>query len=91
MTCSEKCVCPRCLEQLFKGNDQLAETYLKTRKLIEHREKKWIQQDKDREARREKKREETDLLLFRVDLELKRRSSRSGCSTKTKIEPTYSI
>jgi hypothetical protein len=86
MTCSEKCVCPRCLEQLFKGNDQLAETYLKTRKLIEQREKNWIQQDKDREERREKKREETDLLLFRVDLELKRRGSVSSIS-----EPTYSI
>ena len=84
MNCSEKCICPVCLERQFRLNDHLAETYLKTRKQMEQREQKWIQQDKIRETRRNQKREETDQLLWRIDLELKRRGSNKG-------EPTYSI
>jgi hypothetical protein len=84
MSCNEKCICPVCLEKQFRANDHLAETYLKTRKQVEQREQKWIQQDKEREKRRIEKREETDQLLWRIDLELKRRNSNKG-------EPTYSI
>ena len=84
MTCTDKCVCPDCLERHFKGNEKLAETYLKIRKQVEQREKKWIQQDEERETRRKKKREETERLIWMIDLELKRRgSSKSG--------PVYSI
>ena len=90
MTCVKNCICPRCLEQLFRDNDQLATTYLKTRKLIEQREKNWIQQDKEREIRREEKRREADDLLFRIDLEMKRRSSGSNSHSNPNI-PTFSI
>jgi hypothetical protein len=86
--CNEQCICPGCLERQFSGNDQLAETYLKTRKLIEQREQKWIQQDQAREKRRIQKREETERLLLCIDLELKRRGSNKSSN---KGEPTYSI
>jgi hypothetical protein len=84
MSCNEKCICPVCLEKQFRLNDQLAETYLKTRKRVEQREQKWKLQDETREKRRIQKREETDQLLWRIDLEIKRRSSIKG-------EPVYSI
>ena len=84
MSCNEKCICPLCLEKQFRANDHLAETYLKTRKLVEQREQKWKLQDEVREKRRIQKREETDRLLLCIDLELKRRNSNKG-------EPTYSI
>ncbi len=86
MSCSEKCICPNCLERQFRTKDDLAETYLKTRKLMEQREQKWLQQDKERDKRRIQKREETDQLLWRIDLELKRRGS-----NKSESIPTYSI
>ena len=83
-TCQENCICPVCLEKQFRGNDRLAETYLKTRKEAEQREKKWILQDQEREKRRIQKRENTDRLILCIDLELKRRGSNKG-------ETTYSI
>jgi hypothetical protein len=97
MACVKNCVCPRCLEHLFRDNDQLAATYLKTRKLIEQREKNWILQDKEREIRREEKRREADDLLFRIDLEMKRRTSSNSndynsiTNTNNPNIPTYSI
>jgi len=51
---------------------------------MEQREKKWIEQDQEREKRRNQKREEMERLLLKIDLELKRRGSIKG-------EPTYSI
>ena len=84
MNCTELCICPLCLEKQFRLNDHLAETYLKTRKQVEQREQKWKLQDQEREKRRIQKREETDRLLLRIDLELKRRHSNKG-------EPVYSI
>ena len=84
LSCSEKCICPECLERQFRRHPDLAETYLKTRKQVEQREKKWIQQDQEREIRRNKKREEIDTLLLKIDLEMKRRGSNKG-------EPVFSI
>ena len=84
MNCSENCVCPLCLERTFRQNDHLAETYLKTRKQLDLREKNWILQDQEREKRRNQKREEADRLLWMIDLELKRRGSNKG-------EPAYSM
>ena len=84
MSCTEKCICPICLERQFRSNDHLAETYLKMRKWIEKREQKWILQDQEREKRRIQKREETEQLIWKIDLELKRRGSNKG-------EPLYSI
>jgi hypothetical protein len=84
MPCLENCVCPVCLERTFRGNDHLAETYLKTRKQAEQREKRWKQQDQEREKRRIQKREETDRLIWMIDLELKRRLS-------NKCDSAYSI
>ncbi len=84
MPCIENCICPNCLEREFRLNDHLAETYLKSRKQFEQREKKWIEQDHERERRRQQKREEMERWLLKIDLELKRRGSVKG-------EATYSI
>jgi hypothetical protein len=51
---------------------------------VEQREKKWIQQDRERELRRNQKREESERLIWMIDLELKRRGS-------NKSEIAYSI
>jgi hypothetical protein len=57
----------------------LAALYLKVRKQIEQREESWAKQDEARAIRRKIKRETLDNLVFRIDLESKRRMS-SGFS-----------
>jgi hypothetical protein len=79
MACSDNCVCPACLERAFRDNDDLAALYLKVRKQIEQREESWAKQDEARAIRRKIKRETLDNLVFRIDLESKRRMS-SGFS-----------
>lgn len=75
MACPANCSCETCLERAFRDNDDLAALYLKVRKQIEQREEAWIKQDQARAIRRDLKRETLDQLVFRIDLESKRRLS----------------
>ena len=72
------CSCATCLENAFRDTKDLAALYLKVRKQIELREEAWIKQDQARAIRRNLKRETLDQLVFRIDLESKRRSNSSS-------------
>jgi hypothetical protein len=72
---SRICACPTCLERAFRYNQDLAALYLKVRRQIEQREQVWAKQDAARDKRRALKRESLDQLIFRIDLESKRRIS----------------
>jgi hypothetical protein len=78
MACSANCSCATCLEIAFRDTHDLAALYLKVRKQIELREEAWIKQDQARAIRRNLKRETLDQLVFRIDLESKRRSGSSS-------------
>ncbi len=81
--CAPNCVCPLCLERAFLDQPDLATLYIKVRKQIELREEVWIKQDEARAIRRNLKREALDSLIFRIDLEAKRRSSSSSSSSNS--------